>query len=78
MVRRHGGPTFGSGRPPRVIFWYRTSPEVLAPSSPAGRVDSRDPPMTLPGMRQVFLDTEGRLVEFHAVPPADRPGAGGA
>jgi len=58
------------GRPAAVIFWYRTSPEVLVPSSPAGRVDSRDPPMTLPGMRQVLLDTEGRLVEFHVVPPA--------
>jgi hypothetical protein len=58
------------GRPAAVIFWYRTSPDVLAPSAPAGRVDSRDPPMTLPGMRQVLLDTEGRLVEFHAVPPA--------
>jgi serine/threonine-protein kinase len=58
------------GRPPALVFWYRTSPEELAPSSPAGRVDARDPPMTLPGMRQVFLDAEGRLVEFHAVTPA--------
>jgi hypothetical protein len=58
------------GRPAALIFWYRTSPEALAPSSPASRVSARDPPATLPGMHQLFLDTEGRLVEFHSVPPA--------
>jgi hypothetical protein len=58
------------GRPAALIFWYRTSPETLAPSSPAGRVSARDPPATLPGMHQLLLDTEGRLVEFHSVPPA--------
>ena len=58
------------GRPAALIFWYRTSPETLAPSSPASRVNARDPPVTLPGMQQLFLDTEGRLVEFHSVPPA--------
>ena len=58
------------GRPAALIFWYRTSPETLAPSSPASRVSARDPPVTLPGMQQLFLDTEGRLVEFHSVPPA--------
>ena len=58
------------GRPAALIFWYRTSPEALAPSSPASRVTARDPPVMLPGMQQLFLDTEGRLVEFHSVPPA--------
>ncbi len=58
------------GRPAALIFWYRTSPKTLAPSSPASRVSARDPPVTLPGMRQLLLDTEGRLVEFHSVPPA--------
>jgi len=61
------------GRPAALLFWYRTSPEELAPSSPASRVTALDPPMTLPGMREVLLDTEGRLVEFHAVPPAIAP-----
>ncbi len=69
-VRRRGGPTLRIGRPAALIFWYRTSPEMLAPSSPASRVNARDPPVTLPGMHQLFLDTEGRLVEFHSVPPA--------
>ena len=58
------------GRPAAVVFWYRSSPDALAPSSPAGRVTARDPPALLPGMQQVFLDTAGRLIEFHAVPPA--------
>ena len=58
------------GRPAALIFWYRTSPETLVPVSPAGRVHPHDPPVTLPGMHQLFLDPEGRLVEFHSVPPA--------
>ena len=58
------------GRPDALNFWYRTSPEEFAPSTPVSRVNPRDPPMTLPGMRQVLLDTEGRLIEFHSVPPA--------
>src|SRR5215467_1293826 len=58
------------GRPAALTFWYRTSPEALAPSSPTHRLSFRDPPVTLPGMHQLLLDTEGRLVEFHSVPPA--------
>jgi len=58
------------GRPSAVIFWYRTSPEELAPSVPANRVSASDPPLNVPGMHQLFLDADGRLVEFHSVPPA--------
>ena len=58
------------GRPAALTFWYRTSPEALAPSSPTHRLSLRDPPATVPGMQQLLLDTEGRLVEFHSVPPA--------
>ena len=58
------------GRPSAVNFWYRTSPEALAPSFPTARVSSSDPPATVPGMHQVTLDADGRLVEFHSVPPA--------
>jgi len=73
-AQRNGPPAWWTdlrlGRPSALIFWYRTSPEALAPSSPAGRVSDRDPPATLPGMHQLLLDTDGRLVEFHSVPPA--------
>jgi serine/threonine-protein kinase len=58
------------GRPSAVIFWYRTSPDALAPSYPTGRVSASDPPMNVPGMHQVFLDVDARLVELHSVPPA--------
>jgi hypothetical protein len=58
-----------AGRPPALLFWYRTSPQEFDPPSPGGRVDSRKPPMSVSGMHQLFLDTEGRLVEFHTVPP---------
>ena len=58
------------GRPSAVIFWYRTSPEALAPSYPTSRVSAADPPVNVPGMHQLFLDADGRLVEFHSVPPA--------
>jgi hypothetical protein len=58
-----------AARPSPVTFWYRTSPRELVPSSPAGRVESGDPPMNVAGMHQLTLDSEGRLVEFHTVPP---------
>jgi serine/threonine-protein kinase len=58
-----------AGRPPAMIFWYRTSPRELPPPSPADRVNAAEPPMNVSGMHQLFLDTEGRLVEFQSVPP---------
>jgi serine/threonine-protein kinase len=54
---------------PAMIFWYRTGQEGLAPSGPSLAVTMSDPPMTDPGMTLVMLDTKGRLVEFHRVPP---------
>jgi len=59
------------GRPSAVIFWYRTSPQTLAPSSPASRVNASDPPVSVPGMHRLFLDADARLVEFQSVPPAN-------
>jgi serine/threonine-protein kinase len=69
-----------AGRPSPITFWYRTSPRELVPSSPAGRVEIADPPMNVSGMHQLFLDAEGRLVEFHMVPPelASTPAAAAA
>ncbi len=73
-AQRNGPPAWWTdlriGRPSAVIFWYRTSPEALAPSSPASAVSARDPPVNVPEMHQLFLDADGRLVEFHSVPPA--------
>ncbi len=56
-------------RPP-VAFWYRQSPQVLNP------IDERriwpnvgDPPVLLPGMESVLLDSTGRLQMIYRVPP---------
>ncbi|MDE3154122.1 MAG: serine/threonine protein kinase [Acidobacteriota bacterium] len=59
-----------SGTPPALLFWYRTSPQPMTPSRPALPISLADPPDTTPGMQTVITDTEGRLVEFEAVPPA--------
>src|SRR2546427_7652259 len=63
------GPAPPSGTPPVLLFWYRTSPRDLVPVSPASSLSSTDPPLLVSGMRLAILDTNGRLVEFHAVPP---------
>ncbi len=58
-----------SGSPPTMLFWYRTSPRLLAPERTHGEVTTGDPPLTVSGMTLLILDTLGRLQEFHAVPP---------
>ena len=71
------------GRPPVVQFWYREGPEPLVAQFMAsqlgpprvGPVTADNPPVTTPGMRLISLDTKGRLIGFHAVPPElDRNG----
>jgi serine/threonine-protein kinase len=53
-----------------IVFWYRTSPqELVAVDMFSGRVEFDDPPMNLPGMKQVTLDGNGRVTGFRAVPP---------
>ncbi len=61
------------GSPPAMMFWYRTSPRNLVPERPQDTISTSDPPMTISGMTLVFLDTRGRLQEFHAVPPQFDP-----
>jgi len=59
------------GRPPAIVFWYRSSPSPLAPRqlSDIPRVSPDDPPDDSPGMLYVTLEPEGRLMGFKAVPP---------
>ena len=70
-------------RPGPLLFVYRGGEQTLvakqyAPMifSPAdlGLVRPDDPPMTLPGMTQVTLDHDGRLVQFIGVPPDEGAG----
>ena len=65
-------------RPGWVRFWYRESSETLAPAFlhtigplyavPGSRVTEKDPPVLRPEMRSIVLDSQGRLLEFRAVP----------
>jgi serine/threonine-protein kinase len=73
-----------SGGAAVMYFWYRQSPDVLAQRlspndtsgwSMPGRVLPNEPPLRDPGMVCVFLDPDGRLLEFHAVPPPEPPDA---
>ncbi len=60
-----------TGRPPIHYFWYRQSPSFLEAGSrenPYGAVTPSHPPLSQGGMVTLYLDPQGRLVEFHAVP----------
>jgi predicted Ser/Thr protein kinase len=58
------------GQPPLVLFWFRQSPQPLAPLNFANGIVSRaDPPPINSGMVGLDLDPEGRLIRFDAVPP---------
>jgi hypothetical protein len=64
-------------QPAMARFNYRQSPRLLVRSS-SGSIGFwfGDPAPTSPGMAQVSLDAEGRLLGFLAVPPREiRPGA---
>ena len=61
------------GSPATVVFWHRTSPRFLVPTRIQPYVTTADPPHTISGMTYVLLDMQGRLVEFHAVPPQFDP-----
>jgi hypothetical protein len=59
-----------AGTPPALALWYRSSPRQLAPlRHGAIEVTPTDPPSNDTGMRTAIIDTRGRLLEFHAVPP---------
>jgi len=64
-----------NGRPNPLYFWYRQSPDLLAPMDYQnfliipGMVQEEVPPTTLSGMVNVKLDPRGRLIYFQAIPP---------
>ena len=57
-----------SGHPAGLLFWHRISPKEMAPLGSEDRVTTANPPLTTPDMLLVVVGTDGRLVEFHAVP----------
>lgn len=56
-----------AGQPYQIFFFYRQSPRPLEPWKNI-LVFEDDPPLTVSGMRSVYLDTRGRLIKFIAVP----------
>src|SRR5580704_7301569 len=60
-----------TGVPPVIAFWYRESPQFMMSDTftPVPGVYPDIPPNTISGMCQIFLDTQGHLVEFQGVPP---------
>ena len=58
-----------AGRPAAIWFWQRTSPLPLLPLDDESPPGLSDPPLLVSGMTLVKLDTQGRLLEFQAVPP---------
>ena len=55
-----------------TLFQYRQSPRYLL-SGPDGSIREERPPMSLPGMVSMLLDTSGRLRHFQAVAPREEP-----
>ena len=68
--------TLRDRRPPPVVFWYRTSPHVIAPPDLTGNLYWDVPPINLPGMSLVILDVEGRLLRLRTVPAEVEGGFG--
>ena len=82
---RHHDPTIDrwdrlrrSALPP-LLFRYRESPRPLVAFNRDSVVRSNDPPMSVPGMGEATLDSQGRLMRFVAVPAqTDASGVPGA
>jgi hypothetical protein len=56
-----------------VSFFYRQSPRHLLAGHRDAMVRREDPPLDVPGMREVVLDPRGRLLTLVAVPPRIEP-----
>ncbi|HSV12707.1 MAG TPA: serine/threonine-protein kinase, partial [Tepidisphaeraceae bacterium] len=60
----------GVGYPPLVQFWYRESPLPMPPQHQFNvALQYDDPPLERSGMVRLQTDTDGKLLEFEAVPP---------
>ena len=58
------------GEPNVIRFWYRESPSYLVPHRTTEFFPTEhDPPLTLPGMVNIELDTQGHLRGLEAAPP---------
>jgi predicted Ser/Thr protein kinase len=61
--------------PPMLLYWYRSSPQPMVAtdyhesSLTPQIVGEADPPFTTPGMVEIFLDLQGKLISFEIMPP---------
>jgi serine/threonine-protein kinase len=62
------------GEPPELIFFFVQSPTDLLPDGPASWITSTDPARP-PGAVDLWMDPQGRLRSFRAVPTSDDPPA---
>ena len=51
-----------------IRYWWRGSPNGMVPSSDAGRVGWDDPAIDVPGMANLILSFDGRLLGLRAMP----------
>ena len=58
-----------NAEPGPMKFWYRQSPRQMVPSDSSGNVSQNDPAIDVPGMVSIELNSSGRLLELHALPP---------
>ena len=70
------GRNFGAQHPPAVFFWLRESPHYLVNFAGIYAPKHFERNTLEPGMLEVLLDSEGRLIEFHALPQAEHSGNG--
>ena len=68
--------SFSAQHPPAVFFWLRESPHYLVNFAGIYAPKHFERNTLEPGMLEVLLDSEGRLIEFHAFPPAEPSGSG--
>jgi serine/threonine-protein kinase len=59
--------TLRSGVPPAMIFWYRSSPELIVPVGNV--VTPSDPPFSSTGANTIALDLDGHLLSFEHMTP---------
>jgi hypothetical protein len=64
----HRWARLSNAHPSGVDFWYRESPRPLVPLNPAGRVEPNDPPADAAGMLTIWLESDGSLSSFDAIP----------
>ena len=70
------GRNFGAQHPPAVFFWLRESPHYLVDFAGIYTPKHFERDTLEPGMLEVLLDSEGRLMEFHALPRAEAEHSG--